>query len=104
MSFPRLFIPESDSMSEGTNNDDCHEAIAGELVTQIEETAEEIKEELAEVRATFVGPIPPPDILQGYDNILPGLADRIVSMAEAEGNHRRDPIDGTRNGLPLTPK
>jgi len=91
-------------MSEGTNNDDCHEAIAGELVTQIEETAEEIKEELAEVRATFVGPIPPPDILQGYDNILPGLADRIVSMAEAEGNHRRDPIDGTRNGLPLTPK
>jgi len=77
-------------MSEGTKNDDCHETKEGNLVTQIEETAEEIKEELAEVRATFIGPIPPPDILRGYDKVLPGLADRIVGMAEAEGSHRRD--------------
>lgn len=35
-----------------------------------------------EVTATFKGPIPPPNILQGYENISPGFADRIIGMAE----------------------
>jgi uncharacterized membrane protein len=29
------------------------------------------------------GPLPPPGILAGYEDALPGAADRIVSMAEA---------------------
>lgn len=37
----------------------------------------------------FTGPIPPPDLLAEYDQILPGLAERIVTMAEGEANHRR---------------
>lgn len=61
----------------------------GELIARVEETAEEIKEEVSEIRALFSGPIPPPELLGQYDGVLPGLADRIVSMAETEGQHRR---------------
>lgn len=38
----------------------------------------------------FQGPIPPPATLAEYDALLPGLANRIVGMAEAEQSHRHD--------------
>jgi len=34
------------------------------------------------------GPIPPPEILSGYEQALPGAADRIMRMAENEQVHR----------------
>jgi uncharacterized membrane protein len=37
----------------------------------------------------FAGPLPPPDLLADYERALPGLAERIVAMAENEGRHRR---------------
>ncbi|MBF0137948.1 MAG: DUF2335 domain-containing protein [Magnetococcales bacterium] len=30
----------------------------------------------------YEGPIPPPVILEGYDRLVPGAAERIISMAE----------------------
>jgi uncharacterized membrane protein len=39
---------------------------------------------------TASGPLPPPEILARYDAVSPGLADRLVKMAEAEAAHRRD--------------
>lgn len=39
-------------------------------------------------RESFAGPIPPPQVLQGYENILPGSADRILTMAEGQQKHR----------------
>jgi uncharacterized membrane protein len=38
---------------------------------------------------SFSGPLPPPDLLAEYEQVIPGLADRIVRMAEEEGRHRR---------------
>lgn len=38
---------------------------------------------------TFSGPIPPPSMLEGYDKVHDGLADRIVSMAESQQQHRQ---------------
>ena len=38
----------------------------------------------------FQGPIPPPDTLQRYEDLLPGAAARIVSMAEKEQAHRHN--------------
>lgn len=35
----------------------------------------------------FSGPLPPPEILSGYEQIEQGLASRIVSMAEREQSH-----------------
>lgn len=43
-------------------------------------------EEYFELRRS---PLPPPAELHGYERVVPGLADRIVKMAEAEGEHRR---------------
>lgn len=38
--------------------------------------------------AQFSGPIPPPNILGGYEDICSGAADRIIKMAENEQSHR----------------
>ena len=35
-------------------------------------------------RRRFSGPVPPPEILAQYDQVLPGAADRILQMAERE--------------------
>ena len=40
------------------------------------------------VGASFSGPIPPPAILAGYENIHKGAADRIIKMAEDQLSHR----------------
>lgn len=37
----------------------------------------------------FSGPLPPPEILEHYNQILPGAAERIIRMAEQQGEHRR---------------
>lgn len=38
----------------------------------------------------FSGPLPHPVILEGYERVLPGMADRVLSMAEEQAKHRRD--------------
>ena len=35
----------------------------------------------------FAGPLPPPEVLGRYEGVLPGLADRIVAMAESNTAH-----------------
>lgn len=37
---------------------------------------------------SFQGPIPPPQLLREYNEIIPNGADRIVKMAEAQSAHR----------------
>lgn len=37
---------------------------------------------------SYSGPLPPPSMLQDYDHIQQGFADRIMAMAEKEQNHR----------------
>ncbi|MFB3919234.1 MAG: DUF2335 domain-containing protein [Candidatus Velamenicoccus archaeovorus] len=39
---------------------------------------------------SFSGPIPPPQILSQYEQILPGAAGRILGMAEKQSNHRQN--------------
>jgi uncharacterized membrane protein len=39
---------------------------------------------------SFSGPLPPPEILRKYEEVLPGSAERIISMAERQGSHRQD--------------
>lgn len=38
--------------------------------------------------AGWAGPYPPPDLLRGYEHVLPGAADRIIRMAERQQEHR----------------
>ena len=57
----------------------------------IEEAVEnETKKVIAEViQGEFSGPIPPPSIIEGYERVLPGSADRIITMAENSQNIAR---------------
>ena len=41
------------------------------------------------IQQQFSGPLPAPAVLEQYDKLHPGLAERIVVMAEEEGKHRR---------------
>lgn len=41
------------------------------------------------IEAAFSGPLPHPAILRGYEDACPGAADRIIAMAERQGEHRR---------------
>ncbi|MCX8513822.1 MAG: DUF2335 domain-containing protein [Candidatus Pacebacteria bacterium] len=45
-------------------------------------------EKIIVTESVFSGPLPSPEILEKYNNILPGLADRIVQMAENQQAHR----------------
>lgn len=42
------------------------------------------------VATHFEGPLPHPSILKGYEEVLPGAADRIITMAEEQAGHRHD--------------
>lgn len=45
---------------------------------------------IAQIAASqFSGPIPPPEILSGYENIQVGFADRVIKMAENQSEHRQ---------------
>lgn len=50
----------------------------------------EVKKVVMEmIQGEFSGPIPPPNIIEGYEKVLPGSADRIISMAERQSEHRQ---------------
>ena len=40
------------------------------------------------VSAQFSGPLPPPAMLHQYEEMLPGTANRIITMAENQSKHR----------------
>ncbi len=50
----------------------------------------EERQTLQAVVMSYQGPIPHHDALASYEAITPGLADRIVAMAERESSHRHD--------------
>ena len=44
--------------------------------------------EIRTVHAEMSGPLPPPAMLEGYERIVPGAAERILAMAERESATR----------------
>ncbi|MFH1994826.1 MAG: DUF2335 domain-containing protein [Nitrospinota bacterium] len=38
----------------------------------------------------FSGPLPPPQLLEHYDKVVPGCAETIIEQFVAQGNHRRE--------------
>lgn len=47
---------------------------------------------------SFSGPLPPPDSIREYNQILPGGAERIFAMAEKEQGHRHAVTSTAVNG------
>lgn len=48
------------------------------------------QEEKFTFRKVHKGPLPAPEVLEQYENILPGAADRIIMLAENQAKHRQD--------------
>jgi uncharacterized membrane protein len=44
---------------------------------------------LVQLQRHFAGPLPDPDMLAGYERVLPGAAERIFAMAERQAEHRQ---------------
>src|SRR5438876_1239737 len=42
------------------------------------------------IASSFSGPLPSPQILAAYDQIVPGTAARIIAMAETQAQHRQN--------------
>ncbi|NBU99283.1 MAG: DUF2335 domain-containing protein [Spirochaetia bacterium] len=40
--------------------------------------------------STYAGPLPPPNILKDYNDVVPGSAERILKMAEIQSLHRQN--------------
>ena len=50
----------------------------------------EVRAVVSQVIQEFSGPLPPPNVLKQYDIICPGAAERILSMAERQSEHRQN--------------
>jgi uncharacterized membrane protein len=69
--------PDTDEVVEG-------EAVPGDPAQRIIERFQVLEAKL------HSGPLPSPEVLQEYDNVLPGCAERIVSQFETQSSHRQD--------------
>lgn len=76
-------------VANATNDaEDDQSELSGEVVD--EETDSASLQRIVQ-SAMYAGPLPPPQMLREYENILPGMANRIMSMAEKEqGIRSRD--------------
>ena len=43
---------------------------------------------ISSVATSYSGPIPPPSLLEEYNRVIPGSAERIIALYEAQTNHR----------------
>ena len=69
---------------------DGHELETSEVLEGIpEEVRAEIVRRVVRTEASFYrAPVPPPDMLQGYENIVPGSAKQILDQASEQTTHR----------------
>lgn len=79
------------------NEDDSIESrksrIAPKKSDILDRIPEEHREEVLELisyQRTHIGPLPPPEILEQYNNVVPDGAERIIRMAEKQQNHRME--------------
>ena len=56
---------------------------------EAEEIGSQIIAQFQTLSRSFSGPLPHPEILKGYNDIDPGLVERVFQMAEADGRHER---------------
>ena len=72
----------------------AREALEAELPPPLKKLPPEQRREIVsyavEIAEQHSGPLPHPQTLAEYDEVMPGLAERIVAMAEGDLAHRQD--------------
>lgn len=88
-------MPEAIAKKNESIDDDINVLPEKKISSVIEQIIPEVSQEKKEKLVEFVecvqmysGPIPPPSSLAEYENILPGSADRILTMTERQSSHR----------------
>jgi uncharacterized membrane protein len=83
-------VSQSDQLPEASTNRALLRTARGEIVdaTALVKGVEEHVDRRVLQIVSHTGPMPPPEQLREYESVLPGLADRIVQMAEREQNQR----------------
>jgi len=77
-----------DQKNEQLNSKEIEEMLGINLEGKSDEEIDHILIEM-QLEQRFSGPLPHPSILKGYEEILPGSADRILTMAENQSKHRQ---------------
>ena len=83
-------MTENKDINNLSNNNNDDERPKNEIPEKIlKEIPEKVaKFVVATVEKRFSGPLPPPEILAAYKNILPDAPERIFSMAEKQQHHQ----------------
>lgn len=71
--------------SDSSEEQESGESIEGEWIPASEEAQRLVR---AEAAYFYQGPLPSPEQLQGYEEIVPGSAERIIGRLEGETEHR----------------
>ena len=80
---------KTDGLDEPSKNSLKNHNYASENVDEAEKIYVETYEEKY---SSHSGWLPPPSTMREYENLLPGLAERIVLMPEREQNHRHETV------------
>ena len=93
-------VKEKNNAVASVENTDHELGMTPELVEAINSLRPEQRSVIIQAmqRESFSGPIPHPELLQKYEEIQQGFAERIVSMAERQLDHRVKCEDTVVNG------
>ena len=84
-----LDIPQNEKPSDSEIAEAKDEGLT-ELEPAIpEQVINVIEKELRIIEKKFSGPLPPPETLKIYNEVIPNGADRIMQMAEKQSEHRQ---------------
>lgn len=72
------------------NDDDSVEPESDEDSQQAEASGRATTELAVKQTLEFSGPLPPPQLLKGYNDAFAGCAERVVAMAERQSAHRQE--------------
>jgi uncharacterized membrane protein len=85
-------IEVSNAPNESNITEQIDSKVIQELIEDVSELKEILRQEVIEIKSIerrfYSGPIPSPEIIRGYEEVVQGSADRILKMAERNLEHR----------------
>lgn len=83
----RKSAPEKDVVSTDGSIEESDPSVTKISPEDLDDLPEKVRSAVVQA-SRFSGPLPPPDLYEEYEKVLPGSADRILAMAEKEQSQR----------------